>query len=60
MICLCLLQVTMEVSDLLLTAIPITLGVTLILCCYFHKCSSARYDHMQLLYVASRGPKFPG
>ncbi|PSN45208.1 hypothetical protein C0J52_07143 [Blattella germanica] len=29
----------MEVTDLLLTAIPITLGVTLALCCYFHKCA---------------------
>ncbi|KAJ9574655.1 hypothetical protein L9F63_008187, partial [Diploptera punctata] len=29
----------MEVADLLLTAIPITLGVTLALCCYFHKCA---------------------
>ncbi|XP_023715292.2 synaptotagmin-7-like, partial [Cryptotermes secundus] len=32
----------MDVTDLLLTAIPITLGVTLILCCYFHKCAPSR------------------
>ncbi|XP_069684512.1 synaptotagmin-7-like [Periplaneta americana] len=32
----------MDATDLLLTAITITLGVTLVLCCYFHKCAPSR------------------
>jgi hypothetical protein len=41
----------MDVTDLLLTAIPITLGVTLILCCYFHKCAPSRYVFIGSLHA---------
>lgn len=57
----CLLQVVMDVTDLLLTAITVTLGITLVLCCYFHKCAPSRYVHMQpfqVLFDSSRSQQY--